>query len=217
MIEKIRISLWDVFTFFMTGVFAVIAILLFFKMNGSIPKIGSIFEILIKIPATYIVVVMPILLILLGLLIEPLANFFDRYFGKYVFFWIKTKNKQQKPDEVKVEEYIKEKCLGDLNMKIEKPFSLCKEFVETKQLSTTFMVFLARYGFYRNCSFIVMSTGIFAFMEANGCAAVTWLIVSYFFSGLLKKRADEFYSYQATAVYNAFLIETLNWPSKSTG
>jgi hypothetical protein len=76
------------------------------------------------------------------------------------------------------------------------------------------MVFLARYGFYRNCSFIVMFTGIFAFMEANGCTAVTWLIVAYFCSGLLKKRADEFYSYQATAVYNAFLIETLNWPSK---
>lgn len=214
MIEKIRISLWDVFTFFMTGVFTVIAILLFFKMNGSIPKVSSIFEISIKIPATYIIVVMPILLILLGLLIEPIANFFDRYFGKYVFFWIKTKNKKQKPDEEKIEEYIKEKCLGDLNMKIDNPFSLCKEFVETKQLSTTFMVFLARYGFYRNCSFIVMSTGIFAFIEASGCTAVTWLIAAYFCSGLLKKRADEFYSYQATAVYNAFLIETLNWPSK---
>jgi len=214
MIEKIRISLWDVFTFFMTGVFTVIAVLLFFKMNGSIPKVSSIFEISIKIPATYIIVVIPILLILLGLLIEPLANFFDRYFGKYVFFWIKTKNKKQKPDETKIEEYIKEKCLGDLNMKIDNPFSLCKEFVETKQLSTTFMVFLARYGFYRNCSFIVMSTGIFAFIEANGCTAVTWLIAAYFCSGLLKKRADEFYSYQATAVYNALLIETLNWPSK---
>jgi hypothetical protein len=67
MIEKIRISLWDVFTFFMTGVFTVIAALLFFKMNGSIPKVNSIFEILIKIPATYIIVVMPILLILFGI------------------------------------------------------------------------------------------------------------------------------------------------------
>lgn len=212
MIEKIRLSLWDVFTFFMTGVFAVIAIFLFLKMNGSIPKINSIFEVLIKIPTAFIIVVMPILLILLGLLIEPFANFFDRYFGRYVFFWIKIKDK--KCDEITIEEYIKEKCLGDLNMKVENPFSLCKEYVETKQLSTTFMVFLARYGFYRNCSFIIISTGIFAFMEANGCVAFTWLTAAYLCSALLKKRADEFYSYQATAVYNAFLIENLNWPSK---
>lgn len=214
MIEKIRISLWDIFTFFMTGVFFVIIVFLFLKMDGSIPKIDLFYEKLLKIPTTYIVVVMPILSILLGLLIEPLANFFDRYFGKYVFFWIKTKNKKQKKDDITIEKHIKEKCLGDLNMKIEEPFSLCKEYVETKQLSTTFMVFLARYGFYRNCSFIVMSTGIFAFIETNGCTAFSWLIAAYFCSALLKKRADEFYSYQATAVYNAFLIDNLNWPSK---
>ncbi|WP_109406381.1 hypothetical protein [Proteus faecis] len=86
MIEKIRISLWDIFTFFMTGVFFVIIILGFITINNQLPQKEVIFDFLIKLPATYILVVMPIILILLGLLIEPIANFFERYIGKYLFF-----------------------------------------------------------------------------------------------------------------------------------
>ena len=147
MIEKIRISLWDIFTFFMTGVFFVIIILGFITINNQLPQKEVIFDFLIKLPATYILVVMPIILILLGLLIEPIANFFERYIGKYLFFWIKINEDKRKIDKETMEKYIKENSFGDLNNKIENPFMICKEYVETKQLSTTFMVFLSRYGF----------------------------------------------------------------------
>ncbi|WP_454889205.1 hypothetical protein [Serratia quinivorans] len=214
MIEKIKISLWDIFTFFMTGVFFSIFSLLFLMATDRFPVSRGVFDGLIKLPATYIVVVIPIVLILFGMLIEPLANFFDRYTGKYIFFWLKSDNSKRKANEIIMEMYIKENCLGDLNNRIENPFVLCKEYVETKQLSTTFMVFLARFGFYRNCSFIVFATGVTYLIDVYSCTASIWLIVSYFASALLKKRADEFYSYQATAVYSAFLIDNLNWPSK---
>ncbi|MBJ2110320.1 hypothetical protein [Proteus terrae] len=215
MIEKIRISLWDIFTFFMTGVFFVIVILGFITINNQLPQKEVIFDFLIKLPATYILVVMPIILILLGLLIEPIANFFERYIGKYLFFWIKINEDKRKIDKETMEKYIKENSFGDLNNKIENPFMICKEYVETKQLSTTFMVFLSRYGFYRNCSFIILLFGVACFLISNfSCISFLGLIVSYFSSGLLKKRADEFYSYQATTVYSAFLIDNLNWPSK---
>lgn len=213
MFEKIRISLWDIFTFFMTGVFFIISSLLFLRVTKRLPELKVFFDDLIKLLATYIVVVIPIVLILFGLLIEPLANFFDRYLGKYLFFWLKVDSSKRKNNEKIMEGYIKENCLGDLNKCIENPFGLCKEYVETKQLSTTFMVFLARYGFYRNCSFITIFTGFFYFMDIYDCAAFIWLVVSYLAAALLKKRADEFYSYQATAVYSAFLIDNLNWSS----
>ncbi|WP_337239161.1 hypothetical protein [Proteus faecis] len=217
MIEKIRISLWDIFTFFMTGVFFVIIILGFITINNQLPQKEVIFDFLIKLPATYILVVMPIILILLGLLIEPIANFFERYIGKYLFFWIKINEDKRKIDKETMEKYIKENGFGDLNNKIENPFMICKEYVETKQLSTTFMVFLSRYGFYRNCSFIILLFGVVCFLTSSfSCISFLGLIVSYLSSGLLKKRADEFYSYQATTVYSAFLIDNLNWPSKKS-
>lgn len=214
MIEKIRVSLWDIFTFFMTGVFFIISSLIFLGVTKRLPELKVVFDFLIKLPATYIVVVMPIVLILTGLLIEPLANFFDRYIGKYLFFWLRVNDSKRKPNESVMRKYIEENCLGDLSKRIENPFVLCKEYVETKQLSTTFMVFLARYGFYRNCSFIVFSIGLFYFIDVFDCTAFVFLVMSYFFGALFKKRADEFYSYQATAVYSAFLIDNLNWSSK---
>ncbi len=133
------------------------------------------------------------------------------------FFWIKINEDKRKIDKETMEKYIKENGFGDLNNKIENPFMICKEYVETKQLSTTFMVFLSRYGFYRNCSFIILLFGVVCFLTSSfSCISFLGLIVSYLSSGLLKKRADEFYSYQATTVYSAFLIDNLNWPSKKS-
>lgn len=214
MIEKIRISLWDIFTFFMTGVFFVISSVFFLRVTKRLSDFNELLYDLIKLPTTFIIIVIPIVLILLELFIEPLANFFDRYLSKYIFFWLRTDNSKRKINEDIMKEYIIENCLGDLNKRIENPFFLCKEYVETKQLSTTFMVFLARYGFYRNCSFIVISTGFLYFLDIHNYAAFLWLIIGYLAGALLKKRADEFYSYQANTIYSAFLIDNLNWPSK---
>lgn len=214
MIEKIRISLWDIFTFFMTGVFALLAISIFLTATHRMPETKAVLDFLVQLPTTYIIVVAPIVLTLLGLLIEPPANFFERYLGKFLFFWLRTDNSKRKNDEVLMEQYIKANGFGDLNGQIENPYFLCKEYVETKQLSTTFMVFLARYGFYRNCSFIILATGIAYFAENVTCDTFMWLLASYLASAILTKRASQFYSYQAPAIYSAFLIDNLNWPAK---
>lgn len=214
MIEKIRISLWDIFTFFMTGVFALMAICIFLIATYRMPENKEVLDFLVKLPTTYIIVVAPIVLTLLGLLIEPPANYLERYLGKFLFFWLRTDNSKRKNDEILMANYIKANGFGELNGKIENPYNLCKEYVETKQLSTTFMVFLARYGFYRNCSFILLATGVAYFVDDTTCHTFVWLLASYLASALLTKRANEFYSYQAPAVYSAFLIDNLNWPAK---
>ncbi|HAW94497.1 MULTISPECIES: hypothetical protein [unclassified Arsukibacterium] len=214
MIEKIRISLWDIFTFFMTGVFALIVTLSVLALTGRLPKHDVVIDFVIKLPTTYIIVVAPIVLTLLGLLIEPMANFFERYIGKHLYFWLKLNKAERYSDEVVMKDYIKNHCFGDLNNRIENPYHLCKDYVETKQLSTTFMVFLARYGFYRNCSFIVLVAGIFYFVDNLDGASFLLMLLSFLISALLTKRANEFYSYQGPAVYNAFLIDHLNWPAQ---
>jgi hypothetical protein len=215
MIEKIRISLWDVFTFFMTGFFVLVCFSIVVPSSGLLVEPMLYFDKIGKLPTTFVIVVAPILLMLMGLLIEPVANYFERYFGNILYFWLNIKGDKEDENTAIMERYIKEEGLGDLSGKINKPYFLCKEYVETKQLSTTFMVFLARYGFYRNCCLITLVSGVYYFANNSGLTAWVVLLSTYFFSALLKKRADEFYSYQAPAVYSAFLIDNLNWPSKT--
>jgi len=102
--------------------------------------------------------------------------------------------------------------LGSLNGKIENPYAICKEYVETKHLSTTFMVFLSRYGFYRNCAFLALFYGISAAVLSSGLLEGSGnLILGFFLSFVFKCRAEDFYSYLAPSIYRAFLIDKVSW------
>ncbi len=199
----------------MTGVVALVSYSIVLFSLDCLGNEKLYLDKIIKLPTTFIIVVAPILLTLFGLLFEPIANYFERYLGNILFFWLKNGQNKVYADADVMKDHIKSNAIGDLCGKIKNPFPLCKEYVETKQLSTTFMVFLARYGFYRNCCLIIFVSGAYYFAASNGFSAWIVLISTYFFSAILKKRADEFYSYQAPAVYSAFLIDNLNWPSKT--
>lgn len=158
MFEKIRISLWDIFTFFLTGffIFLIFSVFIVFTENISFKDYISFTK---ELPATIIVFVAPLLFTLLGMLIEPLANYTDKYIFKYILWWTVNKDKKMKNTENTLKQHIIAHYLGSLKNTIEEPFYICKEYVETNQLSTTFMVFLSRYGFYRNISFIIFISG----------------------------------------------------------
>lgn len=155
-------------------------------------------------------------------MIEPFASYFDRSFSRYTLpkFCRVNSKLESGSDFHKVEKYIKEKCLGDLSNQIKNPFILCKEYVETKQLSTTFMVFLSRFGFYRNSSFLLfISIPFYLFLcieyeKYNVVFDAFMIIFLYSASALFKRRGGEFFSLQAKSVYSAFLIDNLNWPAK---
>lgn len=118
-------------------------------------------------------------------------------------------------EERLLQEEIRSKYLGSLSNRIENPYALCKEYFETKQLSTTFMFFLSRYGFYKNCAFIFICAEIASLFLASCIPAVLSFLGCVVAAAVLKRRAEDFYSYQASAVYRAFLIDKLQWTPKS--
>lgn len=74
------------------------------------------------------------------------------------------------------------------------------------------MVYLSRYGFYRNCVFLSLLYGIAAVVEVRfwwegALVGALCLLTAVVF----KRRAEDFYSYMAPAVYRAFLIDKLKW------
>ena len=211
MVEKIRVSLWDIFSFFLTGLLVALVIAAFFVAYGPLTFNGA-FSSLSSFPASITLIAAPLAFTLLGMIVEPFANYLDRYVLRYALGWASKPKQKHSAEESILKDEIRTKYMGSLNGKIENPYAICKEYVETKQLSTTFMVYLSRYGFYRNCAFVSVLSGI-----AILVLAPTWPLG---FSGLLgglvsaavfKRRAEDFYSYMAPAVYRAFLIDKVAW------
>ena len=211
MIEKIRISLWDIFSFFLTGLLVTIIATAFFLADSQI-TIKEIFSTVSSFPSAITLVAAPLVFTLFGMVIEPFANYFDKYIMKYTLSLVLKPKQKHTLEEALLKEEIRSKYFGSLNGKIENPYAICKEYVETKQLSTTFMVFLSRYGFYRNCAFISVVCGFIQFYFAS-----TWhfglpeLLFALLCAVAFKRRSDDFYSYMAPTVYRAFLIDKLSW------
>lgn len=218
MIEKVRVSLWDIFTFFMTGLLASLAAAALVVYGGPLTTV-ELFSVLSKVPASITLVAAPLAFTLFGMLIEPIANYVDRYIFKHALGWATTpKVGARKAEEDLLKQEIRARYLGELGAKVENPYQLCKDYVEYKQLSTSFMVFLARYGFYRNCAFISIAVGVTAAgLSATACGMIMSLVSSILAVIVFRRRAEEFYSYQAPAIYRAFLIDKVEWKVQGQG
>ncbi|GAB3371513.1 hypothetical protein GCM10027431_20470 [Lysobacter rhizosphaerae] len=216
MVEKIRLSLWDVFTFFMVGFLAILAAtaLLSLRITGFH---DSLFSALKAAPAALSLSALAVACTLLGMLIEPFANFVNRYFLSKIFAWNRVSS-DLKSDDAVIRDFVAQNCLGALSGKIQNPYHLCKDYVEYKQSGPTVMIFLSRFGFYRSCAFIALTIGVAASVTATTCLeAAIALISGLMVAGVLKRRGDEFYSYMAPAVFRAFALDKLHWLAASGG
>jgi hypothetical protein len=209
MIEKVRVSLWDVLSFFLTGFLAVI-VALTLSAAYEIRSAQVLVESLAKTPSALLLVAAPITFALLGLLIEPFANYFDKYVLKYIMWWTAVPKEKYKDEEKILKEYILKNHMGPFAGSLSNPYGFCKDYIEAKQLGATFMVFLSRYGFYRNCSFLSFASGVACgFLSSDLETGVIALAIGYTFSAIFKRRAEDFYSLQSPTVYRAFLIDKL--------
>ena len=206
MIEKIRVSLWDIFTFFISGLILAMWGVAYLIITDHITLAVFISELSI-VSATVSLFLAPLALTAVGMLYEPIANYFDKALN---IFWFKvfSEKKKHKEEELVLKDLIRDRYLGDLGQKIPNPYHLCKEYVETKQLSTTFMVFLSRYGFYRNASFLAVVSAATSVYHIG--ANFQGILVALFFLGIaivMKHRAEDFYSYLAPCIYRCYLID----------
>lgn len=215
MIDKIRVSLWDIFSFLLTGLLAITVALIFTIALGH-ATYQELLSALKAVPAALLLSVGPLVCILIGMLVEPIANNVDKLLLRHLdsFLWKRKDSDESEEDTLKEE--IRSKYLGGLNNRIDTPFQICKEYVETKELSTTFMVYLSRYGFYRNCTFLAISSGVASIFFGTGVPAIASFGGCILMAVVTKRRQLDFYSYMAPAVYRAFLIDKLEWAPRSS-
>ena len=206
MIEKIRISLWDIFSFFLTGLVIVSWFLALASWLGDL-QIKGVAKYLSTIPASVSLFLAPLALTALGMIFEPISNYFDRLINSFWFKVFPKKEKHREEEEV-LKSIIVDNYLGPLKGRITNPYHICKEYVETKELSTTFMVFLSRYGFYRNIAFLMLLT-VMAVFITQGFTLASSLFAALFFVLyiVMKLRAEEFYTYLAPTVYRCYLVD----------
>ena len=206
MIEKVRVSLWDIFTFFLTGLLLTLWLVGYLWLSGRVTSTEMV-TVISALPASVTLFLAPLTLTAIGMVYEPPANYFDKLVNP---FWFKVfpRKERHENEEKALQKLIKEKYLGNIGESISNPYHLCKEYVETKQLSTTFMVFLSRYGFYRNIAFLAILSIPLVWLEMTPWwvefVATAFLLFIYI---VLKLRAEDFYSYMAPCVYRCYLID----------
>lgn len=206
MIEKVRVSLWDIFTFFLSGLILALWGVTYLILINKI-TLSVFFQDLSAVPAAILLFLAPLALTAIGMLYEPFANYFDKLIN---LFWFKIfpEKKKHKDEEIALKGLILSRYLGGLGPDISNPYHLCKEYVETKQLSTTFMVFLSRYGFYRNASFLAAaSTALSLYHLGFNLAGIGVSALFLCLAAIMKLRAEDFYSYLAPCIYRCYLID----------
>ena len=206
MIEKIRISLWDILTFLLSGfLFVIVLGFHLYFITDSKSMIVSIKP--FEIPTPFILFVFPISITLIGMLLEPISNLCDRIIISPIWKKINPKSQNLNREEAKaLEKTINDMLCNEHKIQVDSTYHFCKDYIEQKQANANFMVFLARFGFYRNVAFICLMGAIatpfvFGFGYMDWIIAIGWLFLMFVF----KKRSNEFYSYLAPTVYRSFL------------
>jgi hypothetical protein len=207
MIEKVRVTLWDLLTFFLSGFLAsIITFAHFLVLNND--KCILFIKSFKDIPTSYILFVIPIFLTLIGMLIEPLANICDKKLIAPILLKIKIIKSKNEEEKEELKSIISKIIKTEINEEITNVYHFCKDYVEQKQLTTNFMIFLARFGFYRNVSFLCFIASIispFLYDENSEkiIASLIWLTLTVIY----KKRSVDFFSYQAPTLYRCFLAD----------
>lgn len=199
MIEKVKVSLWDFYTFFMSGLLLIIVVCFQVAIFSNIK-----FDIFKDFTAFWAVSLVPIITIL-GMILEPFANKFMQVISR------KENEKELSVLEIRVHELYKD----TFNIEIEKPYHYIKDYCIRHDLCLTFMPFLSKFGFYRNASFIFfVSIFSFGYFSESCKIKILGAFSCFLISKLTWDRSKDFYHYQLPSLYRAFLHEVTNLEGK---
>ncbi|MBN2012422.1 hypothetical protein JW960_24045 [candidate division KSB1 bacterium] len=213
MIEKINISLWEFFVYFLTGLLVSILVTLhYFLYNGFLNIQDTI---ILKIPAVLLLLIFPTLVILIGLILEPIVNYYGRIISiiekKLESF---SPNKDLKNWGAQIDqtfrEFVKKDVPAELSDNIQ-IYNWCKDFIKQKNINTNFMVFLSMFGFYRNVEFIMLLNAISIFFLYSNCIAkYVFILISILLIFIFRRRSLIFYNHMSLTVYQNYIIAREN-------
>ncbi|MBN2279620.1 MAG: hypothetical protein JXQ65_03485 [Candidatus Marinimicrobia bacterium] len=201
MIEKIKIELWDIFVYLITGVIVLINILLF-SWKGIIDFIHSIdFQYVIKLNSFFTTIFFLFSIFSMGLIIEPLANLYEKLFKKFCFFkGLETWRNSIENNYAGIKEFIPLE-----NKKFH--YQYCKTYLIQNNIKTEFMAFLSKFGLYRNISFLCFVNGIIIlFIKKFDLTSIFISILLIIFSQFYLYRSQKYYCHMTNSILTNFLI-----------
>jgi hypothetical protein len=198
MLEKGKLSFWDIGTYLTVGCFASFAAAFYLYYGLSIPFSDWVKH--LKDFSGSLVVIAPIVFLLVGMFIEPIANWLVKNVEKLQWFKPrKIRNKEALVDLVK--SHLPRKEIDSANL-----YRYCKAVVDLKFPGSNHDIFLARFGFYRSMSVLLLLIFIVNFFYFK-CDAIS-IFVNFslaFLAYQFLRRSQVFKSHMEEAVYYNYL------------
>ncbi|WP_415892064.1 hypothetical protein ACMXYN_12255 [Neptuniibacter sp. PT8_73] len=171
MVENIKLSIWDVYTNFLVGLLVLIISSLFIYLSSFFDAHRESLQVIYGNLSLGTAVLLPFVLMLVGSIIDPFSNMYCTFLkkiSKYSFFaWLRVREHR---DTTILKESAKKMISSNIEFKTDSdnrdtpnPYRICKAYVEQKGHTYNMQVFLARMGFYRNCSMIFLISGLVFF------------------------------------------------------
>lgn len=207
MLDKFKISLWDLFTFFISGAI----VLILFKFYGLSSPIAFEFGNSELISGTFY----SILTYTVGILFEPIANFLFNQLVK-IYEWKnifkKLKRLKVERDEVyfpKIKQIVVEKY-GFSDEKTDF-YQIARTYIVKKNIDNSYMIFLSRFGFYRNLSIICfLNVILFPLFKHGDFTTIQLTLISlglFILHIILYARGREFFFYTGNEIYRNFILD----------
>ncbi|WP_111977588.1 hypothetical protein [Algibacillus agarilyticus] len=198
MFEKGKLSFWDIGTYLTVGCFVSLAAIfyIFYGLGILFPSWAKD----LKDFSGSLVIVVPIVFLLVGMFIEPIANWLAKHIEKFAWF---------KPREIRNKEFLVntiKRHLPDDEINSANLYRYCKAVVELKFQNSNHDIFLARFGFYRSMS-VLLALIFIANWFVFKCDAINISInVLIAFSAYqFLKRSQVFKNHMEEAVYYNYL------------
>lgn len=198
MFEKGKLSFWDIGTYLTVGCFASFAAAFYLYYGLSISFPGWVKH--LKDFSGSLVIIVPIIFLLVGMFIEPIANWLVKYVERLAWFEPREiRNKEALVDLVK--SHLPSNEIDSANL-----YRYCKAVVELKFSGSNHDIFLARFGFYRSMSVLlalIFIVNCFDFKCDAINISVNVLLVLFAYQFL--KRSQVFKNHMEEAVYYNYL------------
>ena len=209
MYKQIKISLWDAFSYYISGCAFLLSLWLQIWGSGLHLHLGGN-----DIPVAIIGVAGVLLPLIVGLLFEPVANKYGDVVislaeqladlcRKFTPFY-RNSNGGETGDAL--ESLAKGTMPDDLRNIID-PYHWCKDYLVQAGLDTPYITFLSKFGFYRNMGFLFEINAI-AVWAVHGFYFESNLIASslIFLCAFYVWRSNKFYKHTSRAVYGHYFV-----------
>lgn len=203
-----KFTFWDIGNYLIIGFFSSLVIFFYYFIlffDGGLKSFNYLKDYL-----SVLVVIMPFLFMFLGMIIEPIANWCIKKIENNIKF-LGVKDSRSKSN-IKA---IIEKNIPSVDLKSINLYRYCKSVVEKDFPGSNHDVFLARFGFYRSMSFLMMvivflNLYYFPFSCMNFLCNAFILFLFYQFL----RRSQNFKNHMEDVVYYNYLALVIKINSK---